>query len=102
MVDRGCVQGYLIDLLPGIGLFAPDDDFSVIRRRGENVSIFRMCPGDAPNSTLVSNELSTSGNLAKCPTMTYPRRVSTNVCFSPSTSKILIVLSEEHVANRLP
>jgi len=32
----------------------------------------------------------------------YPFSVSTSLCDSPSTSKILIVLSEEHVANRLP
>lgn len=34
--------------------------------------------------------------------VTYPFNVSTSLWVSPSTSKILIVLSEEHVANRLP
>ena len=34
--------------------------------------------------------------------VSYPRRVSVNLWFSPSTSKIFIVLSEEHVASRRP
>lgn len=33
---------------------------------------------------------------------TYPRSVSVNLWFSPSISKILIVLSEEQVARRRP
>ena len=33
---------------------------------------------------------------------TYPRSVSVSLWFSPSISKILIVLSEEHVARRRP
>lgn len=32
----------------------------------------------------------------------YPRRVSVSLWFSPSISKILIVLSEEQVARRRP
>ncbi len=33
---------------------------------------------------------------------TYPRSVSVSLCDSPSTSKILMVLSEEQVANLRP
>lgn len=36
------------------------------------------------------------------PWLFYPRNVSVSLWVSPSISKILMVLSEEHVANRRP
>jgi len=48
-VDGGGVQGDFVDLLPGGGLFAPDDDFAVVRRGCEDVAVLRMRPCYAPN-----------------------------------------------------
>lgn len=52
-VDGGGVQGDFVDLLPGRGLLAPDDDFAVVRRRGEDVAVLWVCPCYAPNCTLM-------------------------------------------------
>jgi hypothetical protein len=114
-VDRGSVESDLIYLLPAVGLFAPDEDLAVVRGRSEDIAVLGVCPCYAPDSTFVSaNMLAYSSGDAigaqapncflapSCLAMTYPLSVSTNVCLSPSTSKILIVLSEEQVANRLP
>ena len=100
-VDRGGVKGDLIYLLPAVGLLAPNEDLAVVRGRGEDVAVLGMRPCYAPDGALVSVKLLV-GPRAACWAMTYPLSVSTSVCFSPSTSKILIVLSEEQVANRRP
>lgn len=53
-VDRGSVEGDLVDLLPAVGLLAPDEDLAVVRRRREDVAVLWVCPCDAPDSALVS------------------------------------------------
>lgn len=119
-VYGGGVEGDFVDFLPRRGLFAPDYDFAVVRGRGEDVAVFRMClsianqypavsvykcrrthPCYTPDSALVS-VAGISDADAPGLAQTYPFSVSTSLCDSPSTSKILIVLSDEHVANRLP
>lgn len=104
-VDRGSVESDLVNLLPAVGLLAPDEDLAIVRGGGEDVAILGVCPCDTPYSTFVSvNALAVNRDLVAQSwlAMTYPLSVSTNVCLSPSTSKILIVLSEEQVANRRP
>lgn len=53
-VDRGGVEGDFVDLLPAAGLFAPDEDFAVIRGRGEDVAVFGVGPCYAPDGALVA------------------------------------------------
>jgi hypothetical protein len=99
-VDRRGVQGDVVDFLPGRGLFPPDKDLAVVRAGCEDVAVLWVCPCYAPYGALVSSK--PSATASPWYGTTYPRSVSTSVCLSPSTSKILIVLSEEHVARRRP
>jgi hypothetical protein len=89
------------DLGPGAVGFAPDDYFAVVARRGEDVAVFGVGPGDGPDGAFVSVCVregdGRGGGEGK-----YPLRVSVNLWESPSTSKILTVLSEEQVARRRP
>lgn len=48
-VDGCGVEGYVVDFLPGAGLFAPDDDFPVIRGGCQDVAVLGMCPCYAPD-----------------------------------------------------
>lgn len=52
-VDRGLVQRKVEDLLPRALLLAPDEDLAVVAGRGENVAVFGVCPGYAPDRALV-------------------------------------------------
>jgi hypothetical protein len=58
VVDRSSVQSNFVDLLPGRGLLAPDDNLAVVRGRGEDVAVLGVCPGNTPDSAFVSVELS--------------------------------------------
>jgi hypothetical protein len=42
------------DLGPGVVGFAPDDYFAVVARRGEDVAVFGVGPGDGPDGAFVS------------------------------------------------
>jgi hypothetical protein len=65
-VDAGLVQGEVVDARPGArgrggagllgggGALAPDDDLAVVARRGEDVAVFGVGPGDAPDRALVA------------------------------------------------
>lgn len=57
------MQGMLLDLLPSASrravsglrlLFSPNQDFPIIRTRCEDVTEFRVCPGNLPHRTSVS------------------------------------------------
>ena len=39
---------------PLIIVLAPDEDFTIVGGRCENVAIFGMCPGDRPNCAFMS------------------------------------------------
>jgi hypothetical protein len=49
-----CVEGKIEDAGPGVALFAPYEDFAVVRGGCEDVTEFRMCPGDGPDCSFVS------------------------------------------------
>lgn len=57
-VDRGLVQGVVVDALPLRALLGalllPDEDLAVEARRGEDVAVLGVRPGDAPNRSLVT------------------------------------------------
>jgi hypothetical protein len=53
------VQGDFVDLLPGRRLFAPDDDFAVVRGGCEDIAVLGMRPRDTPYRAFVSVMLST-------------------------------------------
>jgi hypothetical protein len=52
------VEGYFVDLLPGVGLLAPDEDLAVVGTGCKDVAVLGMCPCDAPDSAFVSTSLS--------------------------------------------
>ena len=56
-VDRGFVQGKVVDALPLVvlsALFFPDEDFAIKAGGGKDVAILWMRPGDAPYSTFMA------------------------------------------------
>lgn len=53
-VYGGGVVREVEDLGPGGVGFAPDDYFAVVARRGEDVTVFRVGPGDGPDGAFVS------------------------------------------------
>ena len=46
-----------VNALPLVVLFAPDEDAAIVGGRGEDRAVFRMCPGNAPNSAFVTERL---------------------------------------------
>lgn len=42
------------DALPLRALFAPDEDFAVVARRGEDVAVLGVGPGDAPDCAFMA------------------------------------------------
>jgi hypothetical protein len=48
------VQGKVEDLLPLVGLLAPDEDLAVVAGRGQDVAVLGVCPRDAPDGALVA------------------------------------------------
>jgi hypothetical protein len=61
VVHRSSVQSNFVNLLPRRGLLAPDDNLAVVRRRGEDVAVLGVCPGNTPYGAFVSVELSATG-----------------------------------------
>jgi hypothetical protein len=59
-VDGSRVYGDFVDLLPGVGLFAPDEDLAVVGTGGEDVAVLGMCPCYAPDGAFVSASQSMS------------------------------------------
>jgi hypothetical protein len=53
-VYGGGVVREVEDLGPGAVGFAPDDYFAVVARRGEDVAVFGVGPGDGPDGAFVS------------------------------------------------
>ena len=57
-VDRGLVQGEVVDALPLGGLlgalFLPDEDLAVVARGGEDVAVLGMGPCYAPDGTFMT------------------------------------------------
>jgi hypothetical protein len=53
-VYGGGVVREVEDLGPGVVRFAPDDYFAVVARRGEDVAVFGVGPGDGPDGAFVS------------------------------------------------
>ena len=89
--------------LPLIALLAPDEDLAVVAGRGQDVAVFRVGPGDAPDCSFVAVEPGFSMVMVfEGGRSAYPLRVSVRRCDSPSTSKIFTVLSEEQAASRRP
>ena len=59
-VDRRLVQREVVDALPLAvlaGLFFPDEHLAVVARRGDDVAVLGVRPGDAPNRSLVTVRL---------------------------------------------
>lgn len=48
------MQGEVKEALPGASLLAPNKDFAVVARRGENAAVLGVCPGDRPNRGFVA------------------------------------------------
>lgn len=48
------MEGEVEDALPLGALFAPDEDLAVVARRGEDVAVFGVGPGDAPDCSFVT------------------------------------------------
>ena len=53
-VDRGGVQGDVVDFLPCAVLLAPDEDLAVVGGGCEDVAVLGVGPGDAPDGAFVS------------------------------------------------
>lgn len=106
-VDGCGVQGEIEYFCPGGAGFAPDEDFSVVGGGGEDVAIFWVRPRYGPDCSFVSVWIllvrgGGQGDRKGRRGTTHPLSVSVNRWDSPSTSKILIVRSEEQVARRRP
>lgn len=48
------MEGEVEDARPGGVRFAPDEDFAVVAGGGEDVAVFGVCPGDAPDGAFVA------------------------------------------------
>jgi hypothetical protein len=57
-IDRGGVEGELVDALPLGILLAVDEDAAVVRGAGEDGAVFGVCPRDAPDGTFVTTIMS--------------------------------------------
>lgn len=98
------MQRELVDALPLVrGLLAPDEYAAVVGRGGEDGAVFGMRPGKGPDGAFVARVLCISVVFGwEGASGRYPFSVSVRRCWSPSISKILMVLSEEQVARRRP
>lgn len=56
-VDRGGVQGKLVDALPLGVLLAPDQDAAVVGGGCEDGAVFGVRPGDAPDGSFVAGTM---------------------------------------------
>lgn len=57
-VDRGLVEGEVVDSLPLVvlgALFFPDEDLAIVPCRRQDVAVFGMRPGDAPDGAFVTS-----------------------------------------------
>lgn len=77
----------------------PDYHLAVVGGAREDVAEFGVRPGDLPNGPIVAAEYGGQswGDEWEGHVWVYPRSVSRRRWFSRSTSKILMVLSEEQV-----
>lgn len=64
-VDGCGVECYIVDLLPGTILFAPYEDFAVVRGGCEDVAVLGVGPCHAPDSAFVSVALLARASGAK-------------------------------------
>lgn len=95
------------------GLCTLDEEIDGDSERGREINgESEADPRDAPDCSLVpivlprshesAPQTSSGGSGEQASPIFYPRSVSVSLCWSPSISKILIVLSDEQVARRRP
>lgn len=52
------MQSDVVDLLPGVGLFTPDEDFAVVGGGSKDVAIFGVRPCYTPDGAFMSVQAS--------------------------------------------
>ena len=54
-IDRGGVEGEIVDFRPDRLRLAVDEDFAIVAGGGEDVAVFRVGPGDGPDGSFMSD-----------------------------------------------